>query len=335
MKSNSQVIQENQGGTLNRGLSIKPNFSAIWQKFGTFAILMLIVALLGILQPQYFLTTNNLTQAVLQSCITIIIALGEFFTILIAGIDLSIGAVMALSGLFTGQLLVAHFPVAIAIIIGILTGAVLGAINGFLVNKTGLHPFIITLGTQAIFRGMALVFSNANSVYGFPQSFKNVVAGWIGSVIPIPVVITFVLAIILWFVTNKTVLGRNIYALGGNAQSAWFSGININLHRLIVFTISGAAAGIAGVVMTAQLFSADPNAGTGYETFAIASAIIGGTSFFGGKGTIVGVVVGGLIIGVINNGLNILNVPTYYQQIVMGALIIGAVFLDKLLSQKK
>jgi D-allose transport system permease protein len=137
------------------------------------------------------------------------------------------------------------------------------------------------------------------------------------------------------YVTNKTKMGRNIYALGGNEQAAWFSGININLHKMVVFMISGICAGIAGVVLTARIGAAEPLAGTGFETFAIAAAIIGGTSFFGGKGKIIGVVMGALIIGVINNGLNILNVPTYYQQIVMGLLIISAVALDRLFGGKK
>jgi D-allose transport system permease protein len=310
-------------------------FNVIWSKYGTFAILILIIAALGILSPQYFLTTSNLTQVVLQSSITILIGMGEFFTILIAGIDLSVGSIMALTGMVAAKMMVAGMPVPLAILLGgIVVGALLGAFNGFLVNKTGLHPFIVTLGTLSIYRGITLIISDAKPVFGLPQSFKSGIAGWIGPV-PIPVIIALIVALVFIFITNKTKLGRNIYALGGNSQAAWFSGINIKLHTLIVFIISGIAAGIAGVVMTARLGAAEPLAGTGYETFAIASAIIGGTSFFGGKGKIMGVVMGGLIIGVINNGLNILSVPTYYQQIVMGSLIILAVALDRLFGVKK
>lgn len=315
---------------------MKQQASIIWQKYGIFGIFILLVVALGILSPEYFLTANNLTQVVLQSAITIVTACGEFFAILIAGIDLSVGSIIALTGVITGKLLVAGVPFVIAILIGgIVVGGLLGAVNGFLVNKTGLHPFIITLGTMSIFRGLTLIISDAKPIYGFPQSFKDGVAGWLFDLIPIPVIIALVVALVLLFVTNKTILGRNIYALGGNEQSAWFSGINIKKHKLIVFIISGVCAGIAGVVMTARLGAAEPLAAVGFETFAIASAIIGGTSFFGGKGTIQGVVMGGLIIGVINNGLNILNVSTYYQQIVMGSLIIAAVSLDKLFSAKK
>ena len=311
------------------------NIGLYWKKYGTMAILVLIVSLLGVLSPEYFLTSNNLTQVALQSSITILIACGEFFAILIAGIDLSVGSMVALTGMLTAKMLVAGYPVLIAILVGgIFAGAVLGAINGTLVNRTGLHPFIITLGTLSIFRGLTLIVSDARPVFGFPQFFKDIVSGWVWKV-PIPVIIAFVVACALYFLTTKTVLGRNIYALGGNVQAAWFSGINIKRHTLIVFIISGITAGIAGVVMTARLAAAEPLAGIGFETFAIASAIIGGTSFFGGKGNIIGVVVGGLIIGVINNGLNILNVPTFYQQIVMGSLIIGAVALDKFVGVKK
>jgi len=304
----------------------------IASRYGTFFILILLVMVLGVLSPQYFLTADNLTQVVLQSAITILIGCGVFFTILIAGIDLSVGSIMALTGMVTAKLLVSGMPVLPAILVGgILFGALLGGINGFLVNRTGLHPFIITLGTLSIYRGITLIISDARPVFGLPQGFKDGIAGWIWR-IPIPVIIALVIALILTFITNKTKLGRNIYAIGGNPQSAWFSGINIKLHTLIVFIISGVCAGIAGVVMTARLGAAEPMAGSGYELFAIAAAIIGGTSFFGGKGHILGVVTGGLIIGVINNGLNILSVPTYYQQIMMGTLIILSVTLDKLIS---
>lgn len=314
---------------------MRNKFNLLWQKYGTFGIFIIITVLLGILSPKYFLTTNNLTQVALQSAITILIACGEFFAILIAGIDLSVGSIVAITGILTAKMLVAGYPMIIAILVGgILAGAILGAVNGGLVNYTGLHPFIITLGTQSIYRGLTLIISDARPVFGFPESFRGGVAGWLWK-IPIPVLIALVVALVLSFITNKTKMGRNIYALGGNSQAAWFSGINIKLHTLIVFIISGIASGIAGVVMIARLGAAEPLAGVGFETFAIASAIIGGTSFFGGKGKIFGVVMGGLIIGVINNGLNILNVSTFYQQVVMGSLIIIAVALDRLFSTKK
>ena len=171
-------------------------------------------------------------------------------------------------------------------------------------------------------------------MYGFPQQFKDFMGGWLGGKVPSPVIIALIMAVLLWFLSSKTVLGRNIYALGGNKEAAWFSGINTKLYILIVYIISGVCFGLAGIVYTARIGSAEPLAGQGYETFAIASAIIGGTSFFGGRGQIPTVVIGGLIIGTISNGLNMLGVSSYYQQIVTGSLIIIAVFLDRIFKGK-
>jgi D-allose transport system permease protein len=311
------------------------DLSALWQSYGTLAILLLLVAICGVLSPEFFLSKDNLVQVLLQSSVMILLACGVFFTILIAGIDLSVGSMLALTGMVTAQLMVAGCPPWLAVLLGgVLLGALLGAINGVLVNVTQLHPFIITLGMMAIYRGLTLILSDARSVFGFPSGFSNIVAGRLLG-IPVPVLITLAVAGFLYFLASYTRLGRNIYALGGNAQAAWFSGINIKLHTLVVFVISGLCSGIAGVVTIARTGAAEPNAGTGFETFAIASAIIGGTSFFGGRGQVTGVVVGGLIIGVISNILNIMNVQSYYQQIVMGALIIGAVTADKLFGKKK
>ncbi|HBM9088245.1 TPA: D-allose ABC transporter permease [Klebsiella oxytoca] len=304
------------------------NFALFWDKYGTFFILAIIVAIFGTLSSEYFLTTNNITQIFVQSSVTVLIGMGEFFAILVAGIDLSVGAILALSGMVTAKLMLAGVDPFLAALIG---GA-LGAINGCLVNWTGLHPFIITLGTNAIFRGITLVISDANSVYGFSFDFVNFFAATpLG--IPVPVIFSLIVALILWFLTTRMRVGRNIYALGGNKNSAFYSGIDVKFHMLLVFIISGICAGLAGVVSTARLGAAEPLAGMGFETYAIASAIIGGTSFFGGKGRIFSVVIGGLIIGTINNGLNILQVQTYYQLVVMGGLIIAAVALDRLISK--
>ncbi|PJC86774.1 allose ABC transporter [Vibrio sp. HA2012] len=312
----------------------KINFSETWEKYGTMGILALIVMIFGVSSPEYFLTSNNISQIFTQSAVTVLIGMGVFFAILIAGIDLSVGAVLALSGMITAKLMIAGMnPVLAALIGGVFVGGGLGAINGALVNYTGLHPFIITLGTNSIFRGLLLIISDANSVYGFPYEFSDIFAGTLLG-IPTPVILALAVAALLWFMTTKTRLGRNIYAIGGNQESAHFSGINVKKHTLIVFIISGVCAGLAGVVSTARLGSAEPLAGMGFEVFAIASAIIGGTSFFGGKGRIVSVVIGGLIIGTINNGLNILQVQTYYQLVVMGGLIIAAVALDRFISKK-
>lgn len=245
------------------------------------------------------------------------------------------GSVVALTGIITGKLLVSGMNPFLSVVIGgILVGVVLGGCNGLLVNYTGLHPFIITLGTNAIFRGLTMIISGANPVFGFPYSFILALTGniWI---VPAPVLLAVSVTMILWFISVHTGLGRNIYALGGNREAAYFSGIDIKLHTLVVFVISGICSGLAGVLSAARLGAAEPGTGQNFETFAIASAIIGGTSFFGGRGRIPSVVVGGLIIGTISNGLNILQIPTFYQLVVMGGLIIAAVSLDRLIGRAR
>ncbi|MCI8550050.1 MAG: D-allose ABC transporter permease [Lachnospiraceae bacterium] len=315
---------------------LKKKFPALWERFGTVGILVLLLLVIGIFGPPQFLSKNNLMQIAIQSSVTGLIACGEFFAILIAGIDLSVGSVMGLVGMVTARLMVlGNVPWATAVLIGILCGALCGAFNGLMINLTGLHPFVITLGTQSIFRGLVLILSGAKSTYGFSKQFKDCMGGFINGTVPSAVLIMAVVAVLLWLFSSYTICGRNIYAMGGNKEAAWFSGINTKLHTLIVHMICGACFGLAGIVYTARIGSAEPLAGEGYETFAIASAIIGGTSFFGGRGKIPTVVIGSLIIGTINNGLNMLNVGSYYQQIVTGSLIILAVTLDSLVKGKK
>jgi D-allose transport system permease protein len=311
----------------------KVNLRKIWDNVGTLIILGVFVLVIGILSPKYFLDPRNLIQIALQSSIVILLACGQFFAMLIAGIDLSVETMSGLCGIVIAKMLVSGIPIPICIIAALLIGAILGLINGALINVTSLHPFIITLGTQSVFLGMTLLISNARAVYGLPEGFVNGIAGTLG-IIPIPVIIALIVALILAYVTNKTIFGRNIYAIGGNKQAAKYAGINIELHTLVVFMISGIMAGIAGIVTTARLSAADPLAGVGLETTSIAAAVIGGTSFFGGRGKI-SVVIGGLIIGTISNGLNILNVPTYYQQVAMGLLIILAVALDRIIGTSR
>lgn len=313
----------------------KVTFNSIWQKYGTMGILVLLLLILAIMRPKTFFSTATLTQILSQSSVNILIAMGEFFAILIAGIDLSVGSVVALTGMLSAQMMVAGINPLLAVVLGVLFGGVLGFINGALVNVTGLHPFIITLGTQSIFRGVTLIISNSSAVFGFPASFTKVISYRIFDILPIVAIIAIAVALVLSFLTKKTKLGRNIYALGGNKESAWYSGINVKMHTLIVFIISGICAGIAGIVLLGRVGSAEPAAATGFDTYAIAASIIGGTSFFGGKGKIFGVVIGGFIIGVINYGLNILAVPSVWQQVVMGLLIIGSVALDRFVARKK
>lgn len=312
----------------------KESFNSLWQKYGTVAILLLLLLILAIARPKLFFSVSTLTQILAQSSVNILIAMGEFFAILIAGIDLSVGSVVALVGMCSAKLMVSGANPIVAVAVGIFLGAFLGFINGTLVNVTKLHPFIITLGTQAILRGMTLIVSSSSAVFGFPSSFTRIISKNIFSLIPVVSLIAVATALVLFFITRKTKLGRNIYALGGNKDCAWYSGINVKLHTLVVFMISGICSGIAGIVLLGRVGSAEPTAATGFETYAIAASIIGGTSFFGGKGKILGVVMGGLIIGVINFGMNLLSLPSTLQQVVMGSLIIGSVALDTFVGKR-
>ena len=304
--------------------------ATLWMLIGFCLLLGLFLGL----RTGLFFTGKNIVNILEANSFKLLLAIGMTFIIASGGIDLSVGSVVALTGMCMAKLMVAGVNPIVAVLLGILLGAFLGFLNGFLVNVTGLHPFIITLGTQAIYRGVTLIISNSSAVYGFPASFTRVISKSVVG-IPLVAIIAVIVALFLAFLTKKTKLGRNIYALGGNKESAWYSGINVNLHTLIVFIISGICAGIAGVVLLGRVGSAEPAAATGFETYAIAASIIGGTSFFGGKGKIFGVVMGGLNIGVINFGMNILSLSSTLQQVVMGALIIGSVALDRFVANKK
>lgn len=304
----------------------------MWKKYGTIGILLLILVALAILKPSAIFTSTSVPQILRQSSVNILLALGEFFAILLGYIDLSVSAACGLTGMVAAICMVKlGLPWVLACIIGVLSGTLIGAVNGFMINKTGLHPFIITLGMQTIYFGVMLVISGAQNIYGFPAGFSAFMSANIGP-IPVPAIIAIIAAVILWFVTTRTKVGRNLYALGGNRDAAWYSGINVHLHQMIVYMISGTCAGLAGIVLIGRLNAAAPTAGTGYETYAIAATIIGGTSFFGGVGKIHGVVIGGLIIGIINYGMTVLMIDSSMQKIVMGALIIISVTIDHFVS---
>jgi D-allose transport system permease protein len=311
-------------------------FKKYWNVAGTASIFIGMYFVIAIFAPGAFFTGKNFLQIATQSAIVMLIGCGEFFAIVIAGIDLSVGSAVALTGMVTAKLMVSGINPALAFFLGaVACGALIGILNGSLVNLTGVHPFIITLGTLSILRGVTLVISNAAPVFGFSQTFKKIFGGTVVNWVPMSVVVALVVAALLFFITSKSTFGRNLYAIGGNREAAWFSGINLKRHVLLVFVISGVCAGIAGSVTIARLGAAEPLAGSGYETQAIAAAIIGGTSFFGGKGKIPSILIGALIIGLISNGLNMMGVETYYQQIATGTLIIFAVVLDQMIAGRK
>ena len=310
-------------------------FKSYWEKFGTLAIFAVMWCVFAAAAPPAFRSGGNFIQIITQSATIMLLACGEFFAILIAGIDLCIGSIVAFTGMITAKLMVEFGvdPILAFLLGSVLGGIVCGFINGTLINLTGVHPFIITLGTQSVFRALTLIISNAQATFGMPKIFLQSFGGLFHGV-SMAIVIAMIAAVLCWFVTTKLTFGRNLYVLGGNRDAAWFSGIHVKKHVLAVHTISGLCAGICGAVMAARLGAAEPNTSIGAETEAIAAAIIGGTSFFGGKGKIPNVIVGALILGLISNGLNMCSVPTFYQNLATGLLLIAAVSLDQAIARK-
>ncbi len=289
------------------------------------AFLMLCIAM-SILSP-IFLTPANIINVLQQISINSIIAVGMTFVILLAGIDLSVGAIVAFTGLIMA-ILMKSFSVSVwlALIAGLVSASILGLVNGILVTKLRLPPFIATLGMLSVARGAAFTVSNGQPIYSFPESFLKI-SGRIG-IIPIPAIIMIVVFILAWYVLKYTKLGRYTYAIGGNETASILSGINVDLNKIIVYTLSGFFCGISAILLTSKLDAAVPVAADGYELDAIASVVIGGTSMMGGEGNLIGTFLGALIIGVVSNGLNLLSIPQGPQRMVKGAIIVIAVTID-------
>lgn len=297
------------------------------RQYGIFVVFIIICLILSFISPQ-FLTVSNWTIIITQASINALLAFGVTFVIITGGIDLSLGSMVAVTGVTTAML--AHpdtFPVALPIFAGLLAGLLMGVFNGFIITKSKIAPFIVTLGTMTIGRGLALILSKGRPISNLSDSFNFIGGGDVFG-IPFPIIVLVIIFTICSITLKKTLLGRYIYAVGGNEQAARASGINVNQVKLAVYSISGLLAGLAGVLLTSRITTGQPNAGAGFELDAIAAAVIGGTSTSGGTGTMTGTLVGVLLIGVINNGLDLLNVTSYYQQVVMGIIIIGAVVLD-------
>ena len=304
-------------------------------QYGIFVAFVVICLILSLITPQ-FLTVSNLTIIVTQVSINALLAFGVTFVIITGGIDLSLGSIVAVAGIATATL--AHppdgYPVFVPILAGLLAGLGIGAVNGFIITKSKVPPFIVTLGMMTIGRGLALILSKGRPVSNLSDSFNFIGSGAVLGV-PFPIIILIVAFAICATVLKKTVLGRYMYAVGGNEQAAQAAGIQVNKIKMTVYTICGGLAALAGILLTSRIATGQPNAGVGFELDAIAAAIIGGASTKGGVGTMTGTLVGALLIAVINNGLDLLNVTSYYQQVVMGFIIIGAVLLDSWNQQKQ
>lgn len=307
--------------------------SNIYQQLISFAALALLFIFFSIVSPNFF-TVNNFFTVALQTSIIAFIGIGVTFVIITGGIDLGIGSVLALSGVVCGITMRAGMSPVIAVIFGLLAGTFCGLCNAFLVTHGGLPPFIATLGMMGIARGFTLYVTGASPVIGIHESFE-IVGGNLFWKIPTPVVLMFVLALLAGFILKKTKLGRYTYATGSNEEASRLSGLNITLVKFFVYAFSGALAAVAGIVLTSRLVTAQPTAGVSYELDAIASSVIGGTSLMGGAGTITGTMIGAFIIGILRNGLNMLGVSYFVQQMIIGFVIIGAVYIDQIKNRKK
>jgi len=299
------------------------------QNLGTILALIILMVFVSILNPT-FLQANNLMNLMRQLIINGFIALGMTFVILTGGIDLSVGSTLAVTSAIFAGLLQNGMNTILAILIALGLGLILGLINGFLITKGKLAPFIVTLATMTIFRGLTLVYTDGRPIAGPKDDFAFKFLGK-GQFFGVPFqVILFVLAfLILWTILNKTALGRKIYAVGGNEKASFISGINIDKVKISVYVISSLMAVLSGLVLTSRLNSAQPTAGVAYEMDAIAAVVLGGTSMTGGSGSLTGTLIGILILGVLNNGLNLLGVSSFYQQIVKGIVILIAVLIDR------
>ena len=293
--------------------------------------LLFVILLVGLglsLTTDTFLSVANLTNVARQVSINGILAVGVTFVLLTAGVDLSLGSVVALSGVACATF--AHpgdHPVFVPIAVGLLTGAACGLVNGVLVTRGSVAPFIVTLGMMTIARGLALIVSGGRPVANMSNELTALAGDFLG--IPIPVLCFAGVALAAWFFLRNFRLGRHIYAVGGNENAARAAGVPVERVKLFAYGLCGLLTGLAGVVLAARITTGQPNAGQAYELDAIAAVVIGGTSLAGGVGTITGTLLGVLLIGVINNGLDLLGVSSYYQAVIKGVIIVGAVWLDR------
>jgi ribose/xylose/arabinose/galactoside ABC-type transport system permease subunit len=303
------------------------------RQLGTFAGLVALCLLLWAATP-HFLTVSNLLNVLEQTSINAIVAVGMTLVIISGGIDLSVGSVLAVSGIALARALEAGLPAPVAIGLALIVGSSAGLINGLLVTYGRLPPFIATLGMMSVARGAALMLAEGRPISGFAEGFRALATSRV-LMIPSPVIITALIYVVAHFVLSRTIFGRATYAIGGNQEAARLSGVSVGFHKTMVYGVAGLTSAAAAVILTARLNSAQPTAGTMYELDAIAATVIGGTSLMGGEGTLLGALIGALIMGVLRNGLNLLNVSSFFQQVVIGVVIIAAVLIDMSLKRRR
>jgi ribose transport system permease protein len=303
------------------------------RQLGTLAGLLTLCVILWVATP-HFLTVSNLLNVLEQTALNAVVAVGMTFVIISGGIDLSVGSVLALAGICLALALEAGVPAPAAIAIALAVGVACGLVNGLLITLGRLPPFIATLGMMSVARGVALLMAEGRPISGFSEGFRAIATERILT-IPSPVLITIVIYAVAHFVLTRTVFGRTTYAIGGNEEAARLSGVQVRFHKTAVYGVAGLTSAAAAVVLTARLNSAQPTAGTMYELDAIAATVIGGSSLLGGEGAVTGTLIGALIMGVLRNGLNLLNVSSFLQQVVIGVVIIGAVLVDMSLKRRR
>ncbi|KAF3306241.1 ribose ABC transporter permease [Carnobacterium sp. PL17GRE32] len=313
----------------NENVKRKFEYKEILSKLGPLLALIVLIIFVSVLSPS-FLSLTNLMNLMRQVSTNALIAFGMTFVIITGGIDLSVGSTLALSSAIMAGMIVNGIDPLIAMTVSLIAGFVLGAVNGLLITKGKLVPFIATLATMTIYRGTTLVLTDGKPITGLDETFIFQFMGrgyFFG--IPFPIVITLVVFALLFVLLHKMSFGRKTFAIGGNEKASFIAGVKSNKIKVFVYSISGVLASLAGIILTSRLNSAQPTAGESYEMDAIASVVLGGTSMSGGKGRIFGTLIGALIIGTLNNGLNLLGVSTFYQQIVKGIVIIIAVLIDR------
>jgi len=306
----------------------KTGFEEFLAKYGIFFVLILMVIIASIVSP-VFLTSRNLVNIIRQIATVTILACGETILLISGMVDLSAGSVLALSGIIAADIGIKTGSLSIALLVGLSIGAVTGLINGFIITRFNLPPFIVTLAMMLSARGLILLYTNASIVTGLIKNFTFLGQGFILH-IPVPIIILASVLILSWFLLNMTKFGQYIYAIGGNQQASIAAGINVNKIKILAFVINGILVATAGIVMVARINAGPPSEGAGYEFDAIIAAIVGGTSLYGGIGNIPGTLVGALIVQVLKNILTLMGVSPYWQMILTGILIVGALILDML-----
>ena len=307
---------------------MKLNLQSIIRSYGIVIAFAVICAVMALLSP-VFLTVTNVLNVIRQSSIFGIMAIGMTFVILTGGIDLSVGSILAVVGAVSAGMLKEGMELLPVVLLALAIGVSCGLVNGVLITVGRIAPFVVTLGMMSIARSLTLIYTTGYPISGFTGTFRFVGGGDIIAV-PFPIVLFLLTAAVAWVILTQTRMGRYTYAIGGNEETVKLSGINADFYKTTVYVISGITAAISALILTSRLNSAEPMAGQGYELDVIAAVVIGGTSLNGGRGSVWGTLIGALLIGVINNGMNLLGIPPYFQLLVKGFIIIGAVLLDRL-----